>query len=153
MLSTQEGGVMADSTLWWLLTGAAVAVELLTGTFYLLMLALGLAAAALAAHLGASTPFQLVMAAIVGGGAVVGWHLQRRRGPKELPASANHDVNLDIGETVQVTRWHPDGTAQVKYRGAQWTAMPVPGAIPVAGAHRIREVVGSRLVVEQLQEP
>ena len=30
---------MADSTLWWLLTGTAVAMELLTGTFYLLMLA------------------------------------------------------------------------------------------------------------------
>jgi hypothetical protein len=32
---------MADSTVWWLLAGAAVAVELLTGTFYLLMLAIG----------------------------------------------------------------------------------------------------------------
>ena len=41
---------MADSTLWWLLAGAAVAVELLTGTFYLLMFAIGLAAAAIAAH-------------------------------------------------------------------------------------------------------
>jgi membrane protein implicated in regulation of membrane protease activity len=37
---------MAESTIWWLLTVAAVAVELVTGTFYLLMLAIGLAAAA-----------------------------------------------------------------------------------------------------------
>ena len=44
---------MADSTLWWLLAGAAVAVELLTGTFYLLMLGIGVAAGALAAHAGA----------------------------------------------------------------------------------------------------
>ena len=144
---------MADSTLWWLLTGTAVAVELLTGTFYLLMLAIGLAAAAIAAHLGASTPLQLVVAAVVGGGAVVGWHLLRQRRPKELPAAANRNVNMDVGETVHVTRWHPDGTTQVKYRGAQWTAVPLPGAIPVAGPHRIREVVGSRLVIEQLQEP
>jgi hypothetical protein len=36
---------MAESTLWWLATGGLVAVELLTGTFYLLMMALGLAAA------------------------------------------------------------------------------------------------------------
>lgn len=144
---------MADSTLWWLVTGTAVAVELLTGTFYLLMLAIGLAAAAIAAHLGAPTPVQLVVAAVVGGGAVVGWHLLLRRGPKELPAAANRNVNMDIGETVHVPRWHPDGTAQVKYRGAEWTAVPVPGSIPVAGPHRIREVVGSRLVVEQLQEP
>jgi membrane protein implicated in regulation of membrane protease activity len=143
---------MAESTLWWLLAGSAVAVELLTGTFYLLMLAIGLAAAALAAHLGFSTSAQLVVAAVVGGGAVVGWHMVRMRRPRDQPAASNRDVNLDIGETVHVSRWHPDGTTQVKYRGAQWTAVPAPGAIPVAGPHRIREVVGSRLVIEQLQE-
>ena len=143
---------MAETTIWWLLAGTAVAVELLTGTFYLLMLATGLAAAALAAHAGLSAPSQSVVAAVVGGGAVVGWHLLRRRRPPDLPAAANRDVNLDIGETVQVTRWQPDGTTQVKYRGALWTALPAPGAIPVAGAHRIREVVGSRLVIEQLLE-
>ena len=143
---------MAESTIWWLLAGAAVAVELLTGTFYLLTLAIGLAAAALGAHLGLSSNLQFVVAAVVGGGAVVGWHLVRQRRPKELPAEANRDVNLDIGETVHVSRWHPDGTTSVKYRGAQWTAVPAPGSIPVAGPHRIREVVGSRLVVEQLQE-
>ena len=62
---------MAESTFWWLLAGAAVAVEMLTGTFYLLMLALGLASAAIAAHAGASLPFLSVIAALVGGGAVV----------------------------------------------------------------------------------
>ena len=61
---------MAPSTLWWLLAGAAIALELLTGTFYLLMLALGMAGAAVAAHLGAGTVVQLLIAAGVGGGAV-----------------------------------------------------------------------------------
>ncbi len=143
---------MTEATLWWLLVGAAVAVELVTGTFYLLMLAIGLAAAALAAHLGFSLPAQLVLAALIGGGAVVGWHLVRQRRPRELPAEANRDVNLDIGETVQVTRWNPDGTTLLTYRGAQWTAVPAPGSIPVAGPHRIREVIGSRLVLEPTQE-
>ena len=143
---------MAESTLWWLLAGAAVAVELLTGTFYLMLLAIGLVAAAMAAHLGLSQPVQLVVAAVVGGGAVVGWHLVRQRRPQEPPAEANRDVNLDIGETVQVLRWSPEGTTQVKYRGAQWTAVPAAGTIPVAGPHRILEVVGSRLVLEPLQE-
>jgi membrane protein implicated in regulation of membrane protease activity len=143
---------MAESTVWWVLAGTAVAVELLTGTFYLLMLAIGLVAAALAAHLGFSSNSQLVVAALIGGGAVVGWHFVRQRRPRELPAEANRDVNLDIGETVQVTRWNPDGTTTLKYRGAQWTAVPAPGIVPVAGPHRIREVVGSRLVVEPTQE-
>jgi membrane protein implicated in regulation of membrane protease activity len=143
---------MAESTVWWVLAGAAVAVELVTGTFYLLMLAIGLAAAAIAAHLGLAQSGQLVVAAIVGGGAVVGWHFVRQRRPQGPPAEMNRDVNLDIGETVQVIRWNPDGTTSLKYRGAQWTAVPAPGTIPVAGAHRIREVVGSRLVLEPTQE-
>ena len=62
---------MSESTIWWLLAGAAVGIELVTGTFYLLMLAIGLGAAALAAHLGLPLTWQLVTAAVVVGGAVV----------------------------------------------------------------------------------
>src|SRR5438105_2792364 len=133
---------MTDSTLWWLMTGTAIAVELLTGTFYLLMVAIGLAAGALAAYAGASTSMQLVVAAVVGGGAVMAWHLVRPRQPAG-PASANRDVNLDIGETVQVEAWDADGTASVKYRGANWTVVPAPGSAQTTGPHRVREVVGS----------
>ncbi|MBG9386978.1 NfeD family protein [Caenimonas aquaedulcis] len=140
---------MAESTIWWLLAGTAVAVELLTGTFYLLMLAIGLAAAALAAHAGAGTSVQLVVAAVVGGGAVTAWHLLRPRQPAG-PASANRDVNMDVGETVQVDAWNPDGTASVRYRGANWTVVPFAPGTAATGAHRVREVVGSRLVVEKI---
>jgi len=141
---------MAESTIWWLLAGAAVAVELATGTFYLLLLAIGLAAGALAAHVGAPLAAQLIAAAVVGGGAVAGWHLKRGKRPDEPIASANRDVNLDIGEVVQIDAWNRDGTASIKYRGANWTVIPVEGAIPVTGPHRVREVVGNRLVVEQI---
>jgi membrane protein implicated in regulation of membrane protease activity len=141
---------MSDSTVWWLLAGTAVVVELVTGTFYLLMLAIGLAAAALAASAGAAMAVQLVTAAIVGGGAVTAWHLKRRSGPAEPPAQANPDVNLDIGETVQVHAWNPDGTATIKHRGANWTAVALDGVVHGTGAHRVREVVGNRLVVEKI---
>ncbi len=141
---------MPESTIWWLLTGVAVAVELLTGTFYLLMLAIGLAAAALAAHSGASTTLQLVIAALVGGGAVGVWHLKRGRLPRGPAASANRDVNLDVGATLHVDAWNADGTANVKYRGANWTVVPAEGAPQTSGAYRVREVIGSRLVVEKI---
>ncbi len=141
---------MAESTIWWLMAGAAVAVELVTGTFYLLMLAIGLAAAAIAAHAGASMPVQLVTAALVGGGAVGAWHLLRGRRPAGQPARSNPDVNLDVGETLMVDAWLPDGSAQVRYRGASWTVTPLPGTAPASGLHRVREVVGNRLVVEKI---
>lgn len=141
---------MAESTIWWLCAGAAVAVELLTGTFYLLMLAVGLAAAAVAAQLGAGTVPQLLVAAAVGGGSVGGWHMRQLRRPAAPPASANRDVNLDIGETVHVDAWNADGTATVKYRGANWTVIHRSGNTPSTGAHRVAEVIGSRLLVEKI---
>jgi membrane protein implicated in regulation of membrane protease activity len=154
MLSRQPGngfggGKVDESTWWWILAGAAVAVELATGTFYLLMLATGLAAGALAAHVGAGLPAQLVTAAAVGGLAVGALHIRRSRRPPAVDSHADRDVNLDIGGTVHVDAWLPDGTAQVKYRGAQWTVVPAPGTSHGTGAHRVREVIGNRLVVEK----
>ncbi|MCJ0763197.1 NfeD family protein [Variovorax terrae] len=141
---------MTDSTLWWLLTGGAIVVELLTGTFYLLMLAIGLACAALAAHAGASQVVQVLVAAVIGGGAVAIWHYKRTKQPPGPPVGANRDVNLDVGETVFVEAWHADGTATVKYRGASWTVVPRTGSTPSTGQHRVAEVVGNRLVVDKI---
>jgi membrane protein implicated in regulation of membrane protease activity len=141
---------MANATLWWLAAGAAVALELVSGTFYLLMLALGMAAAAVAAHLGAGLVVQLVVAAAVGGGAVVAWRLRKAQHGEDKAAQSNVNVNLDIGESVLVEGWKPDGTAQVHYRGAQWTAIHREGAAPIAGLHRVVELVGNRLVLEKI---
>jgi membrane protein implicated in regulation of membrane protease activity len=142
--------VMAQSTIWWVFAGAAIAVELLTGTFYLLMLSMGLIAAAIAAHLGATLPLQLVVAAVVGGGFVVAWRLYKQKTHSAAPASSNRDVNLDVGEHVRVDQWNPDGTSSVKYRGANWSVSLVPGAICLPGDYIIVEVVGSRLIVNRL---
>ena len=141
---------MADSAVWWTAAGIAVAVELATGTFYLLMLALGFAAGALAAHSGTSAPLQFVAAAIVGGAGVTALNIQRRRSPPQAGAQSNPDVNPDIGETVEVESWQPNGTAIVRYRGAAWTVVAVPGSDHAPGTHRVREVTGNKLVVEKI---
>jgi membrane protein implicated in regulation of membrane protease activity len=141
---------MASSTVWWLIAGGAIVLELLSGTVYLLLLSAGFAAAAIAAHAGASLTTQLVVAAVVGVGAVLIWHIIRRRRPAEPSTAANRDVNLDIGESVYVDAWNPDGTATVRYRGAQWTVVPRAGSTPSIGEHRVAEVVGSRLVVDKI---
>ncbi|MFN7153046.1 MAG: NfeD family protein [Acidovorax sp.] len=139
---------MEESTIWWLAAGAVVATELLTGTFYLLMVAVGLVAAALAAHLGLPMTLQIIAAAIVGGGAVVAWYLVKKRRPGDPSARADRSVNLDVGETIMIESWNADGTTSVKYRGATWTAIHRPGVTPSTGMHRVAELVGNRLLVD-----
>lgn len=141
---------MEQSTIWWLLAGTAIGVELVTGTFYLLMIAFGMAAAAIAAHMNATLTVQVTLAAAVGAGSVLVWRRYQKAVPSGAPANANPDVNLDIGETVQVDSWNADGTANVKYRGANWAVSNAAAAPYVAGPHRVVEVVGSRLVVRKL---
>ena len=142
---------MADTTLWWLAAGILVAAELVTGTFYLLMLALGLAAGALAAHGGLASTGQVVAAAFIGGGAVLAWHVWRRRSASSAAPGSNRDVNLDVGETVHIEAWGPEGSASIKYRGALWSAIPAAGnTAGSTGAHRIVEVRGNQLIVEKI---
>ena len=141
---------MEASTIWWLAAGAVVVAELLTGTFYLLMVALGLVAAALAAHMGLSATMQVAAAATVGGVAVVGWYYFKKKRPEDPPARADRSVNLDVGETILISEWSSDGTTQVKYRGASWTAIHRPGVTPATGMHKVVELVGNRLLVEPL---
>lgn len=144
---------MAESTLWWIATGAAVTAELLSGTLYLLMVAIGLTAAAISAHLGMGISAQILVAAVVGSATVVLCYLRQKRrennrgGPRN--AQANPDVHLDIGEHLHIPTWGADGTAQVRYRGAQWTAVLRPGALPTDHAtYRVAALEGSRLLVE-----
>ena len=140
----------STATSWWIVTGVLVAAELATGTFYLLMLALGAAAAALGAHLGLGFNGQLAAAALVGGGGVIGWHIKRRAEPPALPAGENRDVNLDIGQTVHVTVWDTDGSAQVNYRGANWSARYTGSGAPKPGQHRIHAIDGSSLLLDDV---
>jgi membrane protein implicated in regulation of membrane protease activity len=139
---------MGEAGIWWLLAGAAIAVELVTGTFYLLMLSAGLVSGALAATLGMALTSQMLLAAAIGGGAVAAWRWRHGQRPAPRPASSNPDVHLDIGDTVHVVRWNADGTASVHYRGALWTAIAADPTEPAGpGNFRITEMRGNRLVI------
>jgi len=135
------------AALWWVIAGVLVAAELGTGSFYLLMLALGACAGAVAAHLGLGGAAQIVVAAGVGAAATAAWHWKRGDRPTGPPVEANRDVILDVGEHVHVSAWQPDGTARVHYRGAAWTARHQGPLPPAPGNHRIVAVDGNRLVL------
>jgi membrane protein implicated in regulation of membrane protease activity len=140
---------MAESTVWWLAAGALIAAELISGTFYMLMIAVGLVAAALGAHAGFATAWQWVTAALVGGGSILIWRRIKGFQPRVPPARANPDVNMDIGATVHAVAFREDGTCSVHYRGAHWDAVLADGESAGGGSYTIVEVVGSRLILKK----
>jgi membrane protein implicated in regulation of membrane protease activity len=102
---------------WWTVAGLLVALELVSGTFYLLAIGLALAAGGFAAWAGLSFAAQLLVAAAVG--VVLVPVLQRWR---ERRLTSPAQGSLDVGNAVQVASWHEGGRARVNYRGAQWDA-------------------------------
>ena len=145
---------METSTVWWVLAAALVALELATGTFYLLMLALGMAAGAVCAHLGLTGTTQLVIAALVGALSVLSWH-RTHPAPSKQQTAHNPDLHLDIGSTVEVAKWASPQATLVKHRGAEWSARPIEqdlpeGALPESGLHRIVAVEGNTLVLSKI---
>jgi membrane protein implicated in regulation of membrane protease activity len=137
---------MSDWMNWLAAAGVLVVLELMSGTFYLLMIAIGLAFGALAALAGASMPVQTIVAALVGVVATGLLHRSRLGRPAKHNPARDHNVNLDIGQRVTVPAWQ-DGRARVMYRGALWDVELGQGATPQSGDFRIVEVQGSCLIV------
>ncbi len=138
---------MNDVVWWFVLAFGLLIAELMTGTFYLLMVAIGCAVGGLVALAGGGVPAQLVVGAAVGIAATLilrrtRWGMRRLNGD----AAENRDVILDIGEVVQVETWH-DRTAHVRYRGCQWDVALEAGAAARAGAQVIKAIRGSTLIV------
>jgi membrane protein implicated in regulation of membrane protease activity len=133
---------MAPYIYWFLLALGLVMLELVTGTFYMLVLALALGIGGFAALFGLSEAMQYTLSAIAG---VIGiLILQYLRRGKAQPAPAQ---DLDIGQAVQGVSWNKDGSARVMYRGAEWNAEPESADLPHDGPLYIKALRGSTLVL------
>lgn len=137
---------MDSSQLWWIAAGLLVVAELMSGTFYLLMLAIGLAGAGFVAQAEASISTQVFSAAALGGLSVLVLRYWRSRAVQKHPERAA-PLDLDHGQRVHVAHWRQDGTASVHYRGAPWTARWGADTAAVSGECSIISIDGSRLVL------
>lgn len=135
--------------IWWIGAGVLIVAELLTGTFYLLMIALGFLAGAIAHLAGATAPVQFAVAALVALAAVVALRRSRfGRRKARRDAASNPDVHPDIGATLEVLEWR-DGRTRALYRGALWDIELAPGARADARLYEIAAVHGNRLIVAE----
>ncbi|MBI3284581.1 MAG: NfeD family protein [Burkholderiales bacterium] len=137
--------------MWLVLAGIVVILELFTGTFYLLMIAIGLLAGALTALLSPESAWSMIVAAIVGATATVALHKSKygwNHSKREVACDPN--VNMDIGQSIHIQDWQDQGngkfSARAMYRGAMWD-VDLRGATAHAGLFVIEEMQGSRLIV------
>ena len=110
---------MEEDFLWAILGLALVLVELLTGTFYLLMLAIAAFGAGFAAWLGQPFGVQAVVAAVISGAGCYGVHVYRSKNATQQMAP------VDAGQPARFENWldQSTGLARVRYRGAAWDAL------------------------------
>jgi membrane protein implicated in regulation of membrane protease activity len=133
-----------DTYLLWAIAGIVlIIVEMLTGTFYLLVLGIAALAAAGAAWLGQSFWVQAVVTAAVTVAGVILVNRFRGKGSKAQKRS------LDVGQSVSIESWisEADGLARVNYRNAQWEARVTGERVPGGKVFYIHAVEGSTLLV------
>jgi membrane protein implicated in regulation of membrane protease activity len=108
-----------ETYLIWLVAGFALVIaELVTGTFFLLVLGIAAFAGSAMAWFGQGFWLEALCAAAV---AVAGvFWVQRQRKTMQKPDMAS----LDLGQAVTLEAWvdRAQGAARVKYRNTQWDA-------------------------------
>ena len=109
---------MDHSIVWAVIGLVLVIVELLTGTFYLLMLGVAAFGAAAAAYFGLGFGTQSIVAAVISVAGCYGVHVYKARNRAQQMAP------LDAGMPASFESWLDAGErlAKVRYRGASWDA-------------------------------
>ncbi len=131
---------------WWAAAIVLVIAEIMTGSLYLLTVALGAAAGGIASWIGQPVWVQLLTASVF---TLIGaFYVQRRhQSAPHIKSSHNPDVILDVGSRVQISNWGADNRARVQYRGSEWDALLV-GAAPSPGWFVISSIEGNCLHVK-----
>lgn len=131
------------SLLFWACTAVVfLIVELATGTFFCLALALSAGVTALVAPVLQDTLWQICLACALSILSCLALALRKKR--RDTSSAGN---NLDIGRSVHVSEWK-GRRARVKYRGTMWDAVLKEGAPCAPGRHRIVDFDSSTLILE-----
>jgi len=136
-----------DISLTWLIAGfILIIVELVTGTFYLLVLGIAALVGAGVAYASGGFVWQAMVAAIVAVAGVI-WvnQFKKKMAPKRMRG-------LDVGQPAAFDSWvnKSAGHARVKYRDALWDAQVADDASGEPGEILyITSVDGSTLKVSK----
>jgi membrane protein implicated in regulation of membrane protease activity len=115
---------------WAILGLILVIAELVTGTFYLVVLGVAAFGASAAAWLGQGFPVQSIVMAVVAAAGAYWVHLYRAKNATQQMRP------LDEGQPANFEGWVDQGArlARVRYRGASWDARVTGSEIPEPGS-------------------
>lgn len=148
--------VMESSTVWailWLIAAAGFGFGevMVTGTVFLLPLAVGAVGASVASFAGASLLLSLLVFVVVSGAGFVVLKPLISKLDVDLPNPKGFGANRLVGHQATVIRaiGSGDATGQVRVGGEVWTAVTEDGhALEAGAAVKILEVIGNRVVVQ-----
>lgn len=145
--------LMKPEYFWFAMAAVLVILELVSSTFYLLVLAVGVLAGGVVIWQGGTLPAALLTAAVV---SVIGLTILRRIRAKNFnegrDATQDPSVQIDIGQTVDVRVWQ-HGVARVAYRGSHWDAEIEAGQNAQPGLFVIKAVKNNRLILAPVKLP
>ncbi len=110
---------MPDYGYWFIFAVLLIALEMTSGTFYILIVGMAAMGGGLAALAGLGLELQIASAAVIGVIGTLLLHNYRAGKGHELTPE---DSDLDIGIQVDVDEWKSDRRLRVFHRGTQWDA-------------------------------
>lgn len=129
---------MFMSIFWVVLASVALIAELLTGTFYLLVLGVAAGAACAVAFLSDVPPaLQFVLFTVLSVPTIFWLHSWRKVHPAPTVMAA------DVGAVVEVLFVRDDGRYRVRYSGTEWDAEVIEGAV-VGETPRWLTIIGTK---------
>lgn len=135
---------ISPELIWWSIAGILIVLEMLTGTFYLLVLGTVAALTGFVAWVGAPLLVQLLTAIVL---LVLGLVLLRRYKAKSDDSKLIRNNDLEAGNWVEVIEWHENGRAAVRYRETRWQAVLENADDAQLERMCIRRVQGNTLVI------
>jgi len=140
-------------TAWFVGALVALILEFLSGSFYLLVVAIALAGGGLSALLGVEPAYSLLASSLLGllGFAIL---IRYRRRLKQRPVDPTID-DPDLYQQVTILRLDADGRGRGVYRGAEWDIqLDSPNLTPAPTHGYIVGRDGNRLILSpQLPQP
>jgi membrane protein implicated in regulation of membrane protease activity len=137
-----------EAYVWWAIAGIGlIIVELMTGTFLLLILGIAALAGAAVAYFGLSFWAQVLVAGAIASVGMI-W-VSRTHGEKLKTSRGKDEHTLDIGQMVELESWvsEADGIAKVRYRNATLDARVEGTRTPGGKMFYIRSMDGNTLHV------